>query len=78
MRAQASSSDAKKRKESFDRVQEIAVEQEPFIYLVNRNALSAVAATVQGSSPVILAPQTYWNVERLSVKDVKVANHTGY
>ena len=68
MRAQASSADAKKRKESFDRVQEIAVEQEPFIYLVNRNALSAVAATVQGESPVILAPQTYWNVERLSVK----------
>lgn len=68
MRAQASSADAKKRKESFDRVQEIAVEQAPFIYLVNRNALSAVAATVQGASPVILVPQTYWNAERLSVK----------
>jgi peptide/nickel transport system substrate-binding protein len=68
MRAQASSSDDKKRKESFDRVQEIAVEQAPFIYLVNRNALSAVSAHVQGASPVILVPQTYWNVERLSVK----------
>ena len=68
MRVQASSADAKKRKESFDRVQEIAVEQAPFIYLVNRNALSAVAATVQGASPVILVPQTYWNAERLSVK----------
>ena len=68
MRAQASSSDANKRKEAFDRVQEIAVEQAPFIYLVNRNALSAVAANVHGSTPVILAPQTYWNVERLSVK----------
>jgi peptide/nickel transport system substrate-binding protein len=68
MRAQASSADAQKRKESFDRVQEIAIEQAPFIYLVNRNALSAVAANVQGASPVILVPQTYWNVERLSVK----------
>lgn len=68
MRAQASSADPKKRKESFDRVQEIAVEQAPFIYLVNRNALSAVAATVLGASPVILVPQTYWNVDRLSVK----------
>jgi len=68
MRAQASSADNKKRKESFDRVQEIALEQAPFIYLVNRNALSAVAATVQGASPVILVPQTYWNAERLSVK----------
>jgi ABC-type transport system substrate-binding protein len=68
MRAQASATDAKKRKESFDRVQEIAVEQAPFLYLVNRNALSAVAATVQGASPVILVPQTYWNAERLTVK----------
>jgi peptide/nickel transport system substrate-binding protein len=68
MRVQASSSDAKKRKEAFDRVQEIAVEQVPFIYLVNRNALSAIAARVQGASPVILSPQTYWNAERLSLK----------
>ena len=68
MRAQASSADPKKRKESFDRVQEIAVEQAPFIYLVNRNALSAVAASVHGASPVILVPQTYWNAERLAVK----------
>jgi peptide/nickel transport system substrate-binding protein len=68
MRAQSSAAEANKRKECFDRVQEIAVEQEPFIYLVNRNALSAVAATVEGARPVILAPQTYWNVERLSLK----------
>lgn len=68
MRAQASSSDAGKRKEAFDRVQEIVFEQTPFIYLVNRNALSAVAASVEGANPVILAPQTYWNVERLTKK----------
>jgi peptide/nickel transport system substrate-binding protein len=68
MRAQASSADAKKRKESFDRVQEIALEQMPFIYLVNKNALSAVAANVHGASPVILVPQTYWNADLLSVK----------
>jgi peptide/nickel transport system substrate-binding protein len=68
MRAQGSAADPKKRKESFDRVQEIAVEQAPFIYLVNRNALSAVSANVQNASPVILVPQTYWNVERLSLK----------
>jgi peptide/nickel transport system substrate-binding protein len=68
MRAQASSADAKKRKEAFDRVQEIAVDQQPFIYLVNRNALSAISASVQGATPVILVPQTYWNVERLSLK----------
>jgi peptide/nickel transport system substrate-binding protein len=68
MKAQASSADAKKRKEDFDRVQEIAVEQQPCIYLVYRNALSAVASSVQGASPVILSPQTFWNAETLSVK----------
>jgi peptide/nickel transport system substrate-binding protein len=73
MRAQASSSDASKRKESFDRVQQIAVEQAPFLYLVNRNALSAVAAQVEGASPVILVPQTYWNAERLSERPVTTA-----
>lgn len=68
MRAQASSGDAKKRKESFDRVQEIVLEQAPFIYLINKNALSAVSTSVQGASPVILHPQTFWNAERLTVK----------
>ena len=68
MRAQASTGDVKKRRESFDRVQEIVVEQEPFIYLINKNALSAVSTSVQGASPVILHPQTFWNAERLTVK----------
>ncbi len=67
MRAQASASDAKKRKEAFDRVQAIAVEQEPFIFLINKNSLSAVAPTVHGATPVILSPQTFWNAERLTV-----------
>ncbi len=67
MRAQAETSDAKKRKQSFDRVQEIVYEQVPFIYLVNLNALSAVSASVAGASPVILYPQTFWNAERLTL-----------
>src|SRR5208282_1761608 len=67
MRAQASTSDVKKRKEAFDRVQEIVVEQEPFIFLINRNALSAVSPTVHGAAPVVLSPQTFWNAESLTV-----------
>ena len=67
MREQASTSDMKKRKEAFDRVQEIAVEQEPFIFLINKNALSAVSTAVHGAAPVILLPQTFWNAERLTV-----------
>jgi peptide/nickel transport system substrate-binding protein len=67
MRAQASSTDPKRRKEAFDRVQEIVVEQEPFIFLINKNALSAVSTTVHGAAPVVLSPQTFWNAERLTV-----------
>ena len=67
MRAQAASTDPKRRKEAFDRVQEIVVEQEPFIFLINKNALSAVSTTVHGAAPVILSPQTFWNADRLTV-----------
>jgi peptide/nickel transport system substrate-binding protein len=67
MRAQASASDPQRRKEAFDRVQEIVVEQAPFIFLINKNALSAVSSAVRGAAPVILSPQTYWNAEWLTV-----------
>jgi peptide/nickel transport system substrate-binding protein len=74
MRAQASTADPKKRKEAFDRVQEIAAEQAPFIYLVNKNALSAVSTSVEGATPVILHPQTYWNAERLTLHSTAQAS----
>ena len=67
MRVQSSTSDTKKRKEAFDRVQEIVVEQAPFIFLINKNALSAISPAVHGAAPVILSPQTYWNAEWLTV-----------
>jgi peptide/nickel transport system substrate-binding protein len=67
MRAQASTGDAKKRKEAFDRVQQIVVDQQPFIFLINKNALSAVSGRVHGATPVILSPQTFWNAEQLTV-----------
>jgi peptide/nickel transport system substrate-binding protein len=67
MQVQASSLDPKKRKAAYDRVQEIAWEQEPFIYLVNRNALSAVSASVHNAHPVVLRPQVYWNIDVLSL-----------
>jgi peptide/nickel transport system substrate-binding protein len=67
MRAQASATADSVRKQYFDRVQEIVADQAPFIYLVNKNALSAVDASLQGATPVVLRPQTYWNIESLSL-----------
>ena len=75
MKEQAASLDPAKRKVCFDRVQEIVVEQQPFIYLVNKNALSAVAATVANASPVALRPQTYWNIETLSLRSQIASKH---
>jgi len=66
MRAQASASDPNARKAAFDRVQEIVVEEQPFIFLINKNALSAISPAVHGAAPVILSPQTYWNAEWLT------------
>ncbi len=73
MRAQAETADVKKRKQSFDRVQEIVYEQAPFIYLVNLNALSAVSTSVAGANPGILFPQTFWNAERLTLTGTATA-----
>ena len=67
MREQASALDPRKRKAAFDRVQEIAWEQEPFIYLVNRNALSAVSPNAHNVHPVVLRPQVYWNIDEISI-----------
>jgi peptide/nickel transport system substrate-binding protein len=65
MRQQASAVDFKQRKTAFDRVQEIVADQVPFIYLVNKNALAAISTSLQGEVPVVLRPQTFWNIERL-------------
>jgi peptide/nickel transport system substrate-binding protein len=68
MKEQASSVTFPPRKAAWDRVQEIVVEQAPFIYLVNKNALSAVSPKVRGAMPVALRPQTFWNIESLSLE----------
>ncbi len=68
MHAQASAVAFKQRKAAWDRVQEIAAEQAPFIYLVNKNALCAVSTKISGVQPVALSPQTYWNVEHWTLQ----------
>jgi peptide/nickel transport system substrate-binding protein len=68
MRAQASELSENKRKQIFDRVQQIAGEQQPFIYLINKDVLSAVSPAVIGAAPTVLNPQAFWNAEVLRVK----------
>jgi peptide/nickel transport system substrate-binding protein len=68
MRHQASSANVATRKAAFDRVQEIVADQAPFIYLVNKNALAAISTALDGEVPVVLRPQTYWNIEHITLK----------
>ncbi|MBL8221453.1 MAG: ABC transporter substrate-binding protein [Bryobacterales bacterium] len=68
MQIVASSPDTNKRKQAFHRVQQIAAEQAPFIYLVHRNALAAVAPRVRNTEPAILRPQLLWNAESLRLE----------
>jgi peptide/nickel transport system substrate-binding protein len=65
MRAQSSANTDKKRKSDFDKVQQIVAEQQPFIYLVNKDAMSAISPVVVGSSPSVLDPHAFWNAEVL-------------
>ncbi|HVN19727.1 MAG TPA: ABC transporter substrate-binding protein [Terriglobales bacterium] len=74
MRLQASTLNDARRKQMFDRVQEIVVEQAPFIYLVNKDTLVGVAPTLVGVTPVAARPQTYWNIERLSISRGRAKN----
>jgi peptide/nickel transport system substrate-binding protein len=64
---QDGSQDRDKRKVYFDRVQQIAADKVPILFLVNPNALSAVSPNVRNVTPAVLRPQIYWNVEHLQV-----------
>jgi peptide/nickel transport system substrate-binding protein len=67
MREQASTTGVRRRKAAFDRVQEIVVEQQPFIYLLTKDVLSAVSPRVIHANPVVLHPRTFWNVDELRI-----------
>lgn len=75
MREQASTLDPKKRKHDVDRVQEIVWEQQPFIYLVNKDALSAVSPNLHNVHPAVLRPQVYWNIDQLTLGNEVATNH---
>lgn len=67
MSQQIASQDRVKRKLYFDRVQQIVADKVPILFLVNPNALSAVSSNVKNVTPAVLAPQIYWNADRLQV-----------
>jgi peptide/nickel transport system substrate-binding protein len=74
MQLQSSSMNPQKRKAAFDKVQQIVWEEAPFIYLVTKNSLAAVSASLRNVTPVVLRPQTYWNAEQLYLGEPMAAS----
>ena len=74
MHEQAATLDSAKRKHDVDRVQEIVWDQQPFIYLVNKNVLSAVSSNLHNVHPAVLRPQVYWNIDQLSLGNEVATN----
>lgn len=67
MLAQAATADYRVRKKNFDWVQEILHEQQPIIYLLHPNSLSAVSKQAIGVKPTTFFPHTYWDAEHITV-----------
>jgi len=65
MRAQASTADAARRKQFFDRVQELVWDQAPVLFLATKDALVGVSPSLRNAAPAVLTPRLLWNVERL-------------
>jgi peptide/nickel transport system substrate-binding protein len=68
MELQASSPKIAERVQAVNRVQQIIVDQQPFIYLVYPNAVVALSPQLSGAQPAVLEPRVFWNVENLSVQ----------
>jgi len=65
MRAQAAGLRPAERKRLFDQVQQIVWEQEPFIYLINKNSLMAFSPQLRNQAPAAIQPHAYWNIDQM-------------
>ncbi len=71
MQLQAQAIDSAARKRAVDRVQQIAYDQQPFIYLVYPNMLCAVSPQVSGAEVSVLQPSVVANIDLMSWKGSK-------
>ena len=69
MQQQMLTLDYAKRKQLYDRAQQLIAENLPFIFLGTANILSGASARVGNFHPAILDPYTLWNVDELYLRD---------
>ncbi len=65
MTAHLATTDAAARRTKFHEVQQIVQQQAPIVYLVHKNALSAVSPQVRNVDPGVLWPHLIWNIDEL-------------
>jgi peptide/nickel transport system substrate-binding protein len=68
MQQQMITLDYTKRKQLYDRVQQMIAEELPFIFLATPNVLAAADARVENFHPAILDPYTLWNADELYIR----------
>jgi peptide/nickel transport system substrate-binding protein len=68
METQMTTTDYATRKKLYDRVQELAAQNLPFIFLLSPNILVGAQATVGNFHPAILEPYTLWNADQLFIR----------
>ncbi|HEX3743718.1 MAG TPA: ABC transporter substrate-binding protein [Bryobacteraceae bacterium] len=65
MHGQAAETSLAKRKQLFDRVQQIVWDEEPFLYLVDKNSLMAFSPALHNMAPAAIQPRAYWNIDMI-------------
>jgi peptide/nickel transport system substrate-binding protein len=65
MHGQAAATSLAKRKQLFDRVQQIVWDEEPFLYLVDKNSLMAFSPALHNMAPAAIQPRAYWNIDMI-------------
>ncbi len=65
MQRQKTTLEPGRRKQLTDRIQELVVEQQPFIFLVSPNVLVGARRNLGNFAPSVLEHSTLWNVEEL-------------
>jgi len=68
MQQQMVTMDYAKRKQLYDRVQQLVAENLPFIFLATPNILAAADPEVGNFHPAVLDPYTLWNADELYIR----------
>jgi len=66
--------DYTKRKQLYDRAQQLIAENLPFIFLGTPNILASASSRVGNFHPAAIDPYTLWNADELYVRDPSIQN----